>query len=232
MTHPQIVPAIDWATIDTVLLDMDGTLLDRHFDDYFWEHYVPEQYAALHNLDLAHARVELLAKYKGHEGTLAWTDLDFWSDQLGLDIPVLKLEVDHLIDVHPYVPDFLRFCREIGKKVYLVTNAHGKTLDIKMNKTALAGFFDRIICAEEVGLAKEVPEFWVRLERMLGYRKERTMLGDDTEKVLISAAEYGMGYLIYVARPSSQKPISYSARFPSIVYFKELIDLYPVPPRP
>ena len=223
MTHPQIVPDFGWQDIDTVLLDMDGTLLDRHFDDYFWERYVPEQYAAKHDLTIDEAKVELLAKYKGQEGTLAWTDLDYWSDRLGLDIPLLKMEIDHLIAIHPYVPDFLRFCRKIGKKVHLVTNAHSKTLDIKMNKTALAGHFDRIVCAEEVGMAKEVPEFWQRLERMLGYRKERTLLADDTEKVLVSADQYGMGYCLYVARPSSQAPVRYSARFPSIVYFKELM---------
>ena len=28
---------MNWPTIKTVLLDMDGTLLDKHFDDYFWE---------------------------------------------------------------------------------------------------------------------------------------------------------------------------------------------------
>ncbi len=32
-----------------------------------------------------------------------------------------------------------------------------------------------------------------------------------------------MGYLIYVPRPSSQKPIAYSSRLHSIVYFKELM---------
>ena len=34
-----------WDDITWVLLDMDGTLLDKHFDDYFWETLVPEEYA-------------------------------------------------------------------------------------------------------------------------------------------------------------------------------------------
>ncbi|MHB1015789.1 MAG: hypothetical protein ACYC2W_11000 [Desulfurivibrionaceae bacterium] len=60
-------PILDWQAIDTVLLDMDGTLLDRHFDDYFWEHYVPENYALAHDLSIDGARQELLARYKGRE---------------------------------------------------------------------------------------------------------------------------------------------------------------------
>lgn len=214
---------LNWQAIDTVLLDMDGTLLDRHFDDYFWEHYVPEHYALEHDLSIDEARLELLARYKGREGTLAWTDLDFWSNELGLDIPALKMKINHLIGVHPHVVDFLRFCRKSGKKIYLVTNAHSKTLAIKMEKTALAGYFDRIICAEEVGMAKEDPVFWQGLEALLGYDKERTMLADDTAKVLASARLYGMGVLIFVARPSSRKPVAHSEDYLSVVTFKELI---------
>ena len=213
----------DWDVIDTVLLDMDGTLLDKHFDDYFWEHYVPEIFAEKNDLTPLEARKELLARYKSIEGTLAWTDLDYWSEKLGLDIPALKLKINHLIQVHPYVVDFLKYCRGMGKAVHLVTNAHSKTLDIKMQKTELAGHFDRVICSEEVGLPKEEPEFWERLESILDFDKHRTILADDNENVLQAAQSYGMGVLIFVARPSSRADIEYSSMFPSIVYFKELI---------
>jgi putative hydrolase of the HAD superfamily len=111
-----------WDKIDTILLDMDGTLLDKHFDDYFWEHYVPEIFAKKNDLTPLEARKEILARYKSIEGTLAWTDLDYWSEKLGLDIPALKLKINHLIQVHPFVIDFLQFSRNLNKKVHLVTN--------------------------------------------------------------------------------------------------------------
>ena len=37
----------DWRAIDTVLLDMDGTLLDLRFDNYFWLELVPRKYGAM-----------------------------------------------------------------------------------------------------------------------------------------------------------------------------------------
>ncbi len=216
---------INWQEIDTVLLDMDGTLLDKHFDDYFWEHFVPQIYSKKHGTTEIEARKVLLSKYKSREGTLDWTSLDYWSEQLDLDIPELKIKIDHLIQVHPYVIDFLLFCREQGKAIHLVTNAHSKTLDIKMKKTALSGYFDRIVCAEEIGVAKEDPIFWEGLAKILPFDRERTMLAEDTEKILHSANQYGIRHLIFVARPSSQGPVVNSKNFPSIVYFKELIDM-------
>jgi len=221
-------PDIDWAGIDTVLLDMDGTLLDRHFDDYFWEQYVPEHYSLLHDLTVEEAKKELLGRYRQVEDTLEWTDLDYWSGQLGLDIPDLKTRLAHLIDVHPFVVDFLHFCRDRGKNIFLVTNAHSKTLDIKLEKTEIGSLFDRVICAEEVGLAKEEVRFWERLEQMLTFDKARTLLADDTEKVLFAAERHGIAKLIFIARSSSRKPLTYSRRYPSIEYFIELI---PVPER-
>lgn len=223
--NSHLIPDFNWTEIDTILLDMDGTLLDKYFDDYFWEEFVPQMYAEKHALNIVEARKELLKRYRSVESTLQWTDLDYWSMQLGLDIPELKRRVDHLIDVHPYVTDFLKFITQQGKDVHLVTAAHSKTLDIKMRKTSIGPFFDRIICAEEVGEAKENPRFWHNLEIMLGFNRSRTLLADDTAKVLRAAHKHGIKELIFVARPSSRKPVIYSTEFPSIVYFKELMQL-------
>jgi putative hydrolase of the HAD superfamily len=218
-----IRPAISWDAIDTVLLDMDGTLLDSYFDDFFWEEYVPKVFAETYNLTPQEARKALLARYRRVEKTLQWSDLDYWSEQLGLDIPELKCKIDHLIQVHPYVIDFLKFLRDLGKTVHLVTNAHSKTLAIKLGKTAIGPYFHRIIPAEEVGEAKEQPAFWQKLEQMLGYDKDRTMLVDDNANVLTAARSYGLENLIYVAKPSSRRPVCYATDFASIVYFRELI---------
>ncbi len=212
-----------WDSIDTVLLDMDGTLLDKYFDDYFWEKYVPEVYAQKHQLSPRDAEQELLAKYRSVENTLEWTNLHYWSTRLGLDIPNLKREINHLINVHDHVTSFLHFVGESGKKLFLVTNAHPITLEIKLEKTGIGTFFDNIISSDEVGEAKEQVDFWFRLEQMLEFDKRTTLFADDTEKVLRSAQQYGIKNLIHVAKPSSRLPTKYSDDFPSIRDFSELI---------
>jgi putative hydrolase of the HAD superfamily len=217
------IPQLPWNAIDTVMLDMDGTLLDKHFDDYFWEQYVPEHYSLLKDIPIEEAKEQLLARYHAVKETLDWSDLNFWSRELGMDLQELKLRINHLIGMHPYVVEFLEHCLHSRKKLYLITNAHSSTLAIKLEKTAIGPWFDRIICAEEVGAAKEEPRFWVQLERILEFDKTRTLLVDDSEKVLVTAKEHGLAHLVFVARPSSRQRVQYSCLFPSIVYFKELL---------
>jgi FMN phosphatase YigB (HAD superfamily) len=216
-------PEFIWADIETVFLDMDGTLLDKYYDDYFWEQYVPENYAKKNNISQPEARQHLLGTYKSVENTLQWTDLDYWSERLGLDIAKLKQEISHLVNIHPDVVDFLAYMENLGKKVYLVTNAHPKALQVKMDKVKIENWFQRLICSQEIGVAKEQSTFWHRLNDILPYDKETTLFADDTEKVLHAAAGYGIQHLVHIAKPSSRLAHQHSLNFPSILSFRELM---------
>ena len=63
---------IDWSNIETVLLDMDGTLLDLHFDNYFWKTHVPIIYARKNDITPEQAFEKLLPHFQQHMGTLEW----------------------------------------------------------------------------------------------------------------------------------------------------------------
>jgi putative hydrolase of the HAD superfamily len=208
---------VDWTAVDTVLLDMDGTLLDRHFDDHFWMEHVPKTWGRKHRVPLDEAKQTLYALFRSQEQTLNWTD------RLGLDIPLLKLEVEHLIAVHPGVTEFLAFLRQHGKRTWLVTNAHGKTLNIKMKKTRLGPSFDGIVSAHDLGLPKEDVRFWGKLREKVPFDPARTLLGEDSETNLGTAAAYGIHHLIYVSRFSSAVTPTPSASYTSIHYFTELL---------
>ena len=38
-----LFPLPEWSRIDVVCLDMDGTVLDLHFDNHFWQTHVPRR---------------------------------------------------------------------------------------------------------------------------------------------------------------------------------------------
>ena len=214
---------LDWNDIDTVLLDMDGTILDRHFDDHFWLEHVPKSWSQRNHTTLEYAKEHLYSLFRSQENTLNWTDLDYWSDRLKLDIPVLKQEIEHLIAVHPFVIEFLLFLKHTGKTVWLVTNAHSKTLDLKMKNTRIGPYFDGIISAHQVGLPKEDVRFWGKLQDFISYEPERTLLGEDSETNLKTAQSFSIRYLIYISRYSSKIEPRQSEHFTTVDCFNRLI---------
>jgi putative hydrolase of the HAD superfamily len=215
---------IDWTQIDTVFLDMDGTLLDLHFDNHFWLEHVPRRYAEARGMELEAARAELLSRYKDIEGTLEWYCIDHWSRELELDIALLKEEVDHLIAVHPHVVDFLDRMRELGKRTVLVTNAHQKSLALKMDRTQLRGHLDAVVCSHDFGRPKEDPVFWDRLYQAEPFSRERTLFVDDSPTVLASARRHGIRWLLRVLRPDSKGDVREAEGYDAIHDFSELLS--------
>lgn len=209
--------------IKFVLLDMDGTLLDKYFDDFFWERLVPEKYAEKHNITFGKSKEELMKKYKIHEGTLNWTDLDFWSKELDLDIPALKEQIKHLIEIHPHVETFLKLMKRQKKKVFLVTNAHYKSIDLKFKKTQIGKYFDSVLSSFDAGYPKESMKFWEIAEKKLQFDKNNALFIDDTEEILETAKKYGIKYILYKANSNSRTKSRLSNEFRHIMDFDELI---------
>lgn len=197
---------VPWDAIDTILLDMDGTLLDLRFDTFFWTEHVPRRYAERYGLTVEAAKAELYPRMRAIEGTMDWYCVDYWTEELGLDIARLKEEVDHLIAIFPYVPEFLDRVRAGGKRAVLVTNAHHKSLALKMERTPLGGHLDAVVCAHDLGLPKEEAVFWERLQEVEPFDPARTLLADDNVAVLRSARDYGIGHLLAVLHPDTGLP--------------------------
>ena len=214
----------DWSEIDTVLLDMDGTLLDLHFDNHFWLEHVPRRFAELRGISTEAAREELTARYRSVEGTLEWYCVDHWSRELGMDIVLLKQEVDHLIAVHPHVLDFLEALARVGKQRVLVTNAHQKSLQLKMEKTRLHGHLDAVICSHDLGLPKEDISFWSRLREQQSFDPQRSLFIDDSLPVLRSARDYGIRHLLAVLLPDTRQPEREVREFPAVRDFSALLQ--------
>lgn len=214
---------VNWQKIDTVLLDMDGTLLDLRFDNHFWQEFVPLKFAEKEGLSFEHAKAHLIPRFKSKEGTLDWYCLDYWSEELELDIVGLKSELAELIAVLPHVNEFLEKVKQSSKRVLLVTNAHRGSLDLKMEKTGLLSFFDGVVSSHDYKVPKEYPEFWGKLNESQSFNKQTTLLIDDSLSVLNAAHEYGIAHLVSISRPDSGLPKKEIVGFPAIEDFRELM---------
>lgn len=214
---------IPWDKINTVFLDMDGTLLDLAYDNFFWLTYLPEQYTLKHKCSLATTQAELAKFFHQSKGTLDWYCTDYWSKKLSLDIASLKKNTQHLIQERPDTQPLLNFLKQSNKQIILLTNAHPDSLKIKMKKTGIAHFFDQMISSHSLGFAKEQAPFWQQLEKQLSFDKQQTLFIDDHEPILCTAQGYGIEYLYTMHQPDSKQAPKETMAFPAIVDFRAII---------
>ncbi len=191
---------------ETLMLDMDGTLLDLAFDNYVWRQLVPERYAEKNGMTCEAARDHLFAQYRAVQGGLEWYCLDHWRDKLGIDVMQLHQEVNDRIGYLPGAAEFLTTVQNTDRRVLLVTNSHPDTLALKDSATGLGQYFDGVISSHNYGHAKESQAFWHALQEDVDFDVETTLFVDDSLPVLQSAADYGVGMLVTVTRPDTTLP--------------------------
>ena len=217
------MPSLPWRDIDTVLLDMDGTLLDLHYDNHFWMEHLPQRYAELHGVSRAMAELEMAPLFEQNAGTLNWYCLDFWSAELKLPLRELKLETAHLISLRPDAETFLMAIKQAGKRVIMITNAHRDSLSLKMERVQLAPYFERMISSHDYGFAKENAQFWDALHADIAFEPGRSLFIDDTLPILRSARTFGVAHLLAVSQPDSRKGPKNTEEFAAVADYRTLI---------
>ena len=216
---------LDWDQIDTILLDLDGTLLDLNFDLEFWLEYVPEAYSKKNNIDFQHAKEIVISKINSQEGKLNWYCLDFWEEELQLDIMKLKNDISHLIKVHDHASSFLQNARDNNKRIYLVTNAHRKGIKLKMKISKIQDFFDEIISSNDFGVPKQQQKFWVELHKKINFTKERAIFFDDSLDVLQAAEKFQIKNIVAINKPSTKIAKKNILGYMNIENFSEVLPL-------
>ncbi|EWC43306.1 GMP/IMP nucleotidase [Pseudomonas stutzeri] len=213
---------LPWSEIDTVLLDMDGTLLDLHFDNHFWLELLPQRYAELHGISRAMAELELAPLFNEHVGKLTWYCLDYWTRELNLPIREMKREIAELIALRPSADVFLEALRKAGKRVVLITNAHRDSLSLKLEKVELEPWFDRLISSHDYGFPKEEGQFWHALRQDLDFDPARALFIDDSLPILRSAGRFGIAHLLAVREPDSRRAPKDTEEFAAVDDYREL----------
>lgn len=214
---------IDWSKIKTVFFDMDGTLLDLHFDNYFWLEHLPRRFTEMKKIPHEQTLQKLHAMFEKYQGSLNWYCLDFWSDELGIDIVELKREVSDRIAYRPHVKQFLSALHKMGLELAILTNAHRGSINLKLEQTDLADYFDEIICSHDYRAAKESELFWQALHQKRPFDPSSTAFFDDNETVLAAAKSFGIAHLFSIAQPDSKKASREQMLFPMVHDFLDLL---------
>ena len=215
---------VNWSSVETVFLDMDGTLLDLHFDAYFWLEHLPRRYADHFDLHPQDAKDTLIPMIMAERGTLNWYCTDYWSKKLSLDITGLKAEVSDRIGYRPRATEFLEALNAAGLHSVIVTNCHPDPLALKLERTGLDRHVQAIVSSHQLGKAKEDPTFWQDLRQRTPYHADTTLLVDDSFPVLESARAAGIGQCLAILAPDSREPARDAhPDIPGIHHFDEVL---------
>ena len=214
---------LDWDSIDTVLLDMDGTLLDLYFDYYFWTQHLPENYNQIQNGDIEQTTLYIANRLAEKQGKLEWYCTDYWSKQFGLNIIQAQAEVKHLIQERPQVIEFLEHLGKKQKNRVLITNSDRPSIKLKFANSAIEPLLDQVISSHDYQAAKEDQQFWHQLQYNLDFDPATTLFIDDSESVLDSAHQFGIKHLLSIKQPISTQLREDISQFPMIDNFMSLI---------
>lgn len=213
---------LDWESIDTVLLDMDGTLLDLHFDYYFWTQHLPQKYSQIHSAELADASRYIARRLEEKQGQLEWYCTDYWSDQFQLDIIQAQGEVKHLIAERESVLAFLDQLGRISKKRILITNSDRPCIQLKFAHSAIQAQLDQVISSHDYQAAKEQQQFWHKLQADIAFDPVTALFIDDSETVLDSAHQFGIQQLLSIKQPISSQVRDVDSKYPMVDNFLSL----------
>ena len=214
---------LDWDSIDTVLLDMDGTLLDLHFDFYFWTVHLPTKYSQVHNLDLQEVSESIATRLTEKQGQLQWYCTDYWSDQFQINIIQAQEEVRQLIKERNQVIHFLQQLGNMHKQRILITNSDRPSIKLKFANSQIQPLLDQVISSHDYRVAKEHQKFWHHLQQNINFNPQTTLFIDDSEPVLDSAHQYGIKHLLSIEQPISSQLRETDSKYPMIDEFSVLI---------
>lgn len=185
--------------IECLLIDMDGVILDNAYDNDFWQNQIPEVIADSKGIAFDDAKRLAIQIFNYKKNTKDWYDVDYWSNMLNIDIEAQKRSEKSFsrISLYDGVIDTLSVLKNKTKMI-LITNAHRKTLNIKLEKYNLTPYFDEMVCAHELNYVKEDIQLWYMLRSKYRLDYEKTLLVEDTINNINVGLSAGISGAIYV----------------------------------
>ena len=201
-------------TLDTILFDLDDTLLDDSTAYKRAARRVADDLAAERGIDAERLVSAFVAEANGYWKKLSQESLtqpvhdartQLWSNALvasglAFDAVLAQRCADtytryraDVLELFPGALELVQALRERGCKLGIVSNGFAATHHEKIDRLDLRRHVDALFLADEIGMVKPDPEIFRLACRTLGSEPARTaMVGDRYDRDIIGAASVGL----------------------------------------
>ena len=178
--------------MDTVIFDMDGTLVDNiKFHTKAWLRFLRK-----YNIELS--AEEFQAQ---NHGTIDEMILHFFGKETGAkkryelgqekEYTYRALYKDHIKAVNGLIP-FLEFLRSQSMKIGLATMGDAPNIEFILKKLGLETYFHSIIGGHQINKGKPSPEIFLKSLEALDSKKETTIIIEDSKSGVLAARNAGI----------------------------------------
>jgi putative hydrolase of the HAD superfamily len=176
-----------------LIFDFDGLIVDT-------ESALIESWQVIHREDGRSARPEVLHALVGH----VELEIDIWGaypsafDRVSLDQRhrVLARALMAAAPVRPGVADLLAEARAAGLRLALASNSSHSHVEGQLGSRGLLGFFDAVLCREDVRLGKPEPDLYLAALDRLGIAAGEAIAFEDSAPGHLAAARAGLRVVV------------------------------------
>ena len=178
-------------TVDAVIFDLDGTLLDSLSA---WEHS-GTNFLRTQGITPPEGLDEKLVKMSLMDGARLLKEMFSLPQEpeeiLRLTLDPIRRHYFEDIPAKPGVPETLRHLKAQGVKLCVATASDGELARAALARLELLDLFDFVLTCDEVGVGKRSPAVYEEALRRLGTEKSRTLVAEDAPYALQTARRAG-----------------------------------------